>query len=392
MDIALTAAQAAAGLIDSERVVGLATKLCSLHDDIYEQAVAEFIAECLSGDSSIDVHIEDVVADRPNVIATVKGSGDRDPLVLNGHTDASIPNSGWSRDPHSPWIDGTRLFGAGITDMLGAVAAMVAAIEAAPRVDALPGDLILQAVMHHDTIGLGTKYALASEGPSSGYGICGEPSSLAIHTANGGAIKFSVELTGRTAHVSRREEGIDTLAVAVDIHKALGEASFTHDPHPRLPDLPRLLVGQLTSGTAPAAVAEKTVIRGDLRTVPGMTRSEVKAQIDDLVKRLARGEVQHRVTLTAVQKPFIGPTSGPLVETLASVHTAVRGEAPRITSELPGQAFVTDAADMAAAGLESVVYGVGDWHHAPNQFVEVQDLVDSARIYLAMALSLGHKE
>ena len=37
------------------------------------------------------------------------------------------------------------------------------------------------------------------------------------------------------------------------------------------------------------------------------------------------------------------------------------GETARVTNELPGQAFVTDAADLVAAGLETVVYGVGEW-------------------------------
>ena len=164
--------------------------------------------------------------------------------------------------PISRGEEDNRLYGGGVADMLGAVAAMVAAVEAAPAMGGLPGDLLLHATMHHDGTGLGAKYALLTEGPSDGYGICGEPSDLTIHTANGGAFKFEILLTGTPAHVSRMESAIDTLGPAVDVYEALRDHEFEHEPEPRLPDLPRLLIGQLQAGTGPAAVADATAIRG----------------------------------------------------------------------------------------------------------------------------------
>jgi acetylornithine deacetylase/succinyl-diaminopimelate desuccinylase-like protein len=374
--------------IETDRVSELARKLCAIPSPGgAEGAVAEAIAETLS-QPGIEVHIEEVVAGRPNVIATVKGTGSRPPLVLNGHTDAGVHMGGWSHDPFDPWIENGRIYGGGITDMKGAVAAMTAATEAAARVP-LPGDLIFQAVMHHDGSGLGTKYALASEGPREGYAICGEPSGLAIHTGNGGALKFEVLLSGRSAHISRREEGIDTLPVAVAVYQGIAAHTFAHEPHPRLPDLPRLLIGQLTGGEAPAAVADTSVIRGDLRIVPGMDRQAVRAEICSIVEGVRPPDVQARVRIITAHQPFIGVTDGPLVDAIAAAHTAVRGEAPRVTNELPGQAFVTDAASLADAGLDTVVYGASQWHFAPDEYVDIDELADSARVYLAVAATLG---
>jgi acetylornithine deacetylase/succinyl-diaminopimelate desuccinylase-like protein len=374
--------------IETDRVTELARKFCAIPSPGgAEGAVAEAIAETLS-QPGIDVHIEQVVAGRPNVIATVKGSGSRPPLVLNGHIDAGVHMDGWSHEPFDPWVDNGRIYAGGITDMKGAVAAMTAATEAAARMP-LPGDLIFQAVMHHDGSGLGTKYALASEGPHEGYAICGEPSGLTIHTGNGGALKFEVLLSGRSAHISRREDGIDTLPVAVAAYQALTTHAFAHEPHPRLPDLPRMLIGQLTAGEGPAAVADTSVIRGDLRILPGMDRQAVRAEICSVVEQVRPPEVRARVRITTAHQPFIGVTDGPLVDAIVAAHTAVRGQAPRITSELPGQAFVTDAADLAAAGLDTVVYGASQWHYAPDEYVEIDELADSARVYLAVAATLG---
>lgn len=378
----------AVAAVTTERVLALARSLCEIPSPGGEEGrVAELIATILDR-PGIDVHIEDVVAGRPNVIATVRGKGSRPPLVLNGHLDAAMHQEGWSRDPFEPWIDGNRLYAGGLTDMKGAVAAMVAATEAATGIGELPGDLILQTTMHHDGTGLGTKYIFASEGPHEGYGICGEPSSLAIHTANGGTLKFEIALLGQTAHISRREEGVDTLPVAIEIYRALQAHCFAHEPHERLPDLPRLLVGQLQGGYGPAAVADRTVIRGDLRTVPGMDRTAMRAELRALVDEFRPEDVGARVRIIGCHQPFLGATEGPLVDAIVAAHTAVRGSAPAITNGLPGQAFVTDAADMAAAGLETVVYGPCDWRHAPDEWVDIDELVDAARIYLAVAMTL----
>jgi succinyl-diaminopimelate desuccinylase len=271
--------------------------------------------------------------------------------------------------------------------MLGAVASMIAATEAAARVGPPPGDLVFLAVMHHDTIGLGAKYAF-SDGVWPRYGICGEPSCLEIHTANGGAVKFELRLAGRLAHISRLEDGADALAAAVDVTRALRDASLTFEAHPRLPDLPLLLVGELHAGIAPGAVADAAVVRGDIRTLPSMTRQSVRADLERVIAAVVPDDVGWELEFTAVQRSFVGAESGPLVDALAGTHRAVRGEPAAVTSRLPGQAFVTDAADMAAAGIETVVYGPADWRFVPDESVEIEELVDAARVYLGTAMRL----
>ena len=375
--------------VRTERVVELARALCSVPSPLGEEGrVGALVAELLD-QPGIDVHHEEVVAGRPNVIATVRGDGVRPPLVLNGHLDATIQPDGWSRDPFEPWVRDGRVHAGGITDMKGAVASMIAATEAAAALGGLPGDLILQAVMHHDGTGLGTKYALASEGPHEGFAICGEPSGLAIHTGNGGVVKFEIAFAGRSAHVCRAEDGIDTIPAALAVYGALREHRFAHDPHPRLPDLPRMLVGQFVAGTSPAHVAARTVLRGDIRTVPGLDRVAVRRELEAVVAAACPGDVTARVRIVSSHHPFLGATEGALVDAISAGHASLRGGAPRITNELPGQAFVTDAADLVAAGLETVVYGPGEWRHAPDEGVAVDELVDAARVYLGVALSLG---
>lgn len=376
--------------IRTERVVELAHALCAIETPFGgEGELGAFIADTLDR-PGIEVHSEDVVEGRPNITATVRGSGSRAPLVLNGHLDVAVEPEGWAQDPLDPWVEDGRLYGAGITDMKGALASMIAATEAAAELGGLPGDLVLQAVMHHDGTGLGTKYVLASYGPREGYAICAEPSDLKIHTANGGAVKFEVELKGRgNPHVSRSDDAPNTIPAAVAVYNALRVEALEYTPEPRLPDLPRLLIGELSAGFAPVHVAGSAVLRGDIRTVPGLGRDEIADQFTALVDRACPPDVTARVRTLSSHQAFFGASDGVLVDAIRAQHEAVRGQPVEITNEMPGQAFVTDAADLANFGLETVVYGPGVWRHAANESVAVDDLADAARVYLGVALSLG---
>jgi acetylornithine deacetylase len=339
------------------------------------------------------VHSEDVVAGRPNITAIVRGSGSRAPLVLNGHLDTAVEPEGWSQSPYEPWVQGGRIFGGGVTDMKGALASMIAATEAAAEIGRLPGDLVFQAVMHHDGTGLGAKYLLASYGPREGYAICAEPSDLKVHTANAGAVKFEIQLQGRgNPHVSRAEDAPDTIPAALAVYHALRVEALEYMPEPRLPELPRLLIGELSAGSSPAHVAGRAVLRGDIRTVPGLGRDEIARQFSAIVDAACPPEVTARVRTLSSHQTFFGATDGVLVDAIRDRHSAIRGQPLEITNEMPGQAFVTDAADLANFGLETVVYGPGVWRHAANESVAVDDLADAARIYLGVALTLGAEE
>ena len=379
-------ANAIAG-ISRERVVEIARALSSAAQvEGREGPRAEVVASFLEH-PRLDVLVDPVLPGRPNVIARLKGRGTGPALMLNGHIDASIA-PGWTRDPHSPWMDGHRLYGQGVSDMLGGLASMIASMDAAARLDPLPGDLVLLANMYHDSNGLGTKYALASDGNWPRYAINGEPTSLTLMTAHGGCIKFELTLTGRIAHVSRKEQGVDALAAAADIYAALRHMHFTHEPHPRLPSLPKFVVGVMQAGSLPANVADQAALRGDVRTVPGMSWQTVRADLQALLDRAAPTDIPARIGCLVRQRPFLGPTEGPLVEAMAAAHRMVRGAELEINVDRGTQAFVTDASDLAMAGIESVVYGPAEWHHAPHSFIDVDEMTDAARVYLAAAIHL----
>lgn len=374
--------------VDAARATEFARVLTAAEEPDKREGLRAYAIADLLRHPRLDVHVDPVLPGRPNVIVRLRGTGDALGLLLNGHIDAGYVPDGWSHDPLEMWQDGGRLYGGAISDMLGGVAAMMESMIAAAESEPLPGDLVLLANMYHDSNGLGTKYALASEDGWPEFGINGEPTSMSILTQHGGCVKFEVELKGTTAHVSRAADGVDALAAAVDVHRALSQEHWTYEPHAGLSQLPQVLLGTLHAGTAPAAVADRAILTGDIRTVPGQDWQSVRDDLARVLRTLGHDDDDSAIRCLVRQRAFQGPQRGPLFDALSAAHFEVRGTPAEVDVDKAAQCFVTDAVDMAAAGVETLIYGPAAWHYAPDEYIEIHELADAARVYLATASRL----
>lgn len=81
-----------------------------------ERAAAEYIAQVLD-QAGIPAHILFKDPERPNVVARLKGSGRRRPLLLMGHIDTvTVDASKWKFPPFSATRDGGYVYGRGAID------------------------------------------------------------------------------------------------------------------------------------------------------------------------------------------------------------------------------------------------------------------------------------
>ncbi len=338
-----------------------------------------------------EVHLQEVVARRYNVLGIIRGRGGGENLLLNGHLDVPPPVVGWTHDPYAPLVRDGWLYGNGVTDMKGGVAAMVAAGVGILRSGIeLASDLVVAAVMHHDTTGVGTKFLLQSLDVPCHHGIVGEPTDLALQLAHGGACQFELTVTGRTAHVSRREEGVDAIGKMLKLLDRLDDGTFSAARDPRLAYLPRVVIGQIVGGTSPGRTADSCAARGDVRLAPGMSGTTVLRDLQRLIQeaRAKDPELQAAARILLTQTPFMVTDGTPIVEIVRSAHTRVAGQPPRVTTDLPAGSFVTDAADMIRVGIPTVVYGPCEWRMVPDERARVADLLLAARVYAQSALTI----
>jgi acetylornithine deacetylase/succinyl-diaminopimelate desuccinylase-like protein len=98
---------------------------------------------------------------RPNLVSRLQGSGDRAPLLLQGHVDVvTTAAQNWTRPPFSGEVVDGWVWGRGALDMKGGVAMMVSAfLRAATDGAELPGDVVLTVLADEEAGGdFGAKF------------------------------------------------------------------------------------------------------------------------------------------------------------------------------------------------------------------------------------------
>jgi acetylornithine deacetylase len=374
-------------LVDVEVVVDLAQGICRIPSPLGgEKPLAVYVARRLR-ELGFEVELQDVVQDRPNVVAIRRGNPEFQSFMFNGHLDIPEPFGEWSHDPYDPWVADELLFGGGLQDMKGGVASLIAGAAVAAQQDpATSGDVIVTAVMHHDTTGVGTKFFLDQNEWRIDAGVCGEPTDLKVQLFHGGAWAWEITTQGVPRHQSRLEDGVNAITGMMEILRRLTPDALTFEPDPRYPHLPRMVVGMITGGAFTSMTAESCLARGDARYLPSMSVDQMKADF----RRVIGGVVAETPGLSgdirtfAQQWPYEISVDAPVVQSLIAAHTDVVGTPPEVTTGLPSGAFITDAADMIRHGIPTVVYGPCDWNTIPDESVPIADLVTAARVYAAL--------
>ncbi len=376
--------------VDRDALVKLTGDICRIPSPIGDEGpLARFIAAELER-MGFETELQDVIPGRPNVVAIKRGDPAYQSFVFNGHLDVVRPFGQWSHDPFDPWIADDVLHGAGIMDMKGGLAALIAGAGAAANAGlARHGDIVVTAAMHHDTSGVGMKYFLASNSWRLDAGVCGEPTDLKVQLFHGGAWIWEITTTGLGRHQSRLEEGVDAIAGMRRILDRFDRSALTYTPDPRCPYLPRICAGFIQGGEFASVTAETCLARGDVRFMPSMTVDGLKADVQRIIDEVcaATPGLSGRLRTYVQQRPYEIAEDNAAVQRLVAAHTLITGSAPKLTTGLPAGSYISDAADMIRHGIPTVLYGPGDWRITADEGIPIRDLVTAADVYAATCLA-----
>ncbi|WP_079131700.1 M20 family metallopeptidase [Streptomyces nanshensis] len=331
---------------------------------------------------------------RRNLVAVVEGGGGDGPtLMFEGHTDVVTEGrrADWSVDPYGGEIRDGRLWGRGSADMKSGLAAMIHAVRGLELAGPFPGRIVLGVLCDEEGMMLGAKAFAASPRAAGvdGVVVC-EPEGYEVCTSARGGIRLRLELTGVMAHGAMPQEARSPLVAGARIVEALAGveewavARFgTHRHAGAVTVTPTVLhagdPAQLN------VIPAHGLVGVDVRTVPGTGHEELIAEVRRAAVEAA-ATVGVTVELTVVDdRPAIEIAEDhPVVTALAAGHHDVHGSAPAFGA-VPG---TTDGTILTRdAGLPTVVYGPGGkWiAHQKDEFVEVAEIGEYARVYAAAA-------
>lgn len=373
-------------MVDHIRLLSELVAIDSVNPDLVpgaagETEIARYVAGWMAR-AGFEVFIDEAAPGRPSVVGVAHGSGGGRSLMLNAHMD-TVGVAGME-SPHTPRVEGNRLYGRGAYDMKGSLAAILLAAAEAKR-SGLRGDVIVTAVCDEEYASIGTASVLKRWRADAA--IVTEPTGLDLCVAHKGFIWFEVESRGVAAHGSKPEAGLDAIAKMGGVLsglEALDRALRTHPRHALLGS-GSLHASLIRGGQEWSSYPEQCWLAVERRTVPGETLTEAEGQVRSVLDAVMERDPQARLTLRTglSREPFEAPGDAEIVAMLKDEIAAARGAGPRVYGDTPWM----DSALTSVAGIPTVVFGPGgggahavvEWSNLDEVAMAVSILAQVAR-------------
>lgn len=268
-------------------------------------------------------------------------------LVFSTHIDTVPPYIPFSEDEEF-------LYGRGVCDAKGIVAAQVAAAEVL-RGQGLRVGLLFVAGEERDSAGAKTANESAKR---SRFLINGEPTDNRLAIASKGTLRIALRTTGKMAHSAYPELGDSAIHKLVQV---LGKLLAMDLPVSEDVGPSTLNIGQIQGGHAPNVIADRAEAQVLVRLVGD------SAQVRAAILEAATGLAEVDFTL---EIPFVRLRAVPGLPTMVAK-------------------FTTDIPQLTNWG-EPLLLGPGSIHvaHTPFEKVRKSDLLDAVELYINVARQL----
>ena len=356
-----------------------------------EENVAHIIKEKLSE------MVDTVTIDKyGNVIAEITGTG-TSAVMLEGHMDHVPPGTldHWVYPPYSAKIVDEMLYGRGAVDMKGSIASMVAAIQTLAKKER---DTTVYAafVVHEETIeGVAIQKVIKTLKYTPDLVVLGEPSRLDIAVGHRGRCLLAVDITGKTAHASMPDRGINAIEAAAHLIEHLKNLVFFE--HPLLKKATITPIDIVCTPKGLPQLPDRCGLIFDRRLLLDETEKDVINQVDTLLKGMEAKSKITKGTASIVEEARQCWT-GSLLETkdffpawitpekqIATIKKALPHNPQSVIWE-----FSTDGVYTAGkAKIPTIGFGPGDWHfaHQPNEGVPLKELEKAVEGYVTIVES-----
>jgi len=349
---------------------------------------------------------------RWNVIARHEGRSTGDCVHFNSHTDVVAVGEGWTVDPFAGVVIDDRLYGRGACDMKGGLAASIIAAEA--FIDVCPaysGAIEISGTCDEESGGFGGVAYLAEHGwfdPARvQHVIIPEPLNKdRICLGHRGVWWAEVETFGHIAHGSMpflgdcavRHMGAVIEALERDLYPALKQKRTSM---PVVPEGARCATLNINSihggldepevgytGLPSALVPDRCRMVLDRRFIVEENLDDVRQELHAILQSIKkqRTNFDYRVNELFSVLPTMTEQSAPVVSAVAAAVEAQLGHAAEFVVS-PGT-YDQKHIDRIGRLHNCIAYGPGilDLAHQPDEYVGIQDMLDSAMV---MGRTLG---
>jgi succinyl-diaminopimelate desuccinylase len=347
---------------------------------------------------------------RINVVARREGDRPGPCVHFNSHIDVVQTGAGWTMDPFAAVLKDGKVYGRGACDMKGGLAASIIAVEALIDLDCpLPGALEISGTVDEESGGYGGVHYLAERGwfsqPRVDHVIIPEPLNVdRVCIGHRGVWWAEIETHGRMAHGS-----MPFLGDCAVRHMHAFIARLERDLYPRLAarstDMPVVPSGAKhstmninsihggqaqTSGYPAPCVPDSCRIVIDRRLLIEESMEGVKGEMRALLDQLVEEREGFTYDLRDIfeVQPTMADRNGPVARSTAAAIQRVLGRPAEFICS-PGT-YDQKHIDRVGKLRDCIAYGPGilDLAHQPDEYVLVEDMLNSAKVMAMAAHSL----
>jgi succinyl-diaminopimelate desuccinylase len=349
---------------------------------------------------------------RINVIARRSGDAPGPCVHFNSHIDVVQSGRGWTLDPFAAVVKDGRVYGRGACDMKGGLAASIIAVEALiDSAAALPGTLEISGTVDEESGGYGGVHYLAERGwfsaPRVDHVIIPEPLNVdRVCIGHRGVWWAEIETHGRMGHGSMPFLGdcaVRHMHAVVDCFERdlYPKLAARHTDMPVVPSGARhstLNINSIHGGQAEAPgypaplVPDSCRMVIDRRLLIEESIDSVKGEVVELLERLAKDRAGFRYSIRDIfeVRPTMADRNGPVARSTAAAVRRVLGRDPEFICS-PGT-YDQKHIDRVGKLRDCIAYGPGilDLAHQPDEYVVIDDMVNSAKVMALAARALLH--
>ncbi len=347
---------------------------------------------------------------RINVIARYEGGLPGPTVHFNSHIDVVDAGNDWTVEPFAGLVRDGRVYGRGACDMKGGLAASIVAVES--YIEAHPtfaGAIEISGTVDEESGGFGGVAYLAKLGyfsqPRVDHVIIPEPLNKdRICLGHRGVWWAEIETKGEMAHGSMpflgdcavRHMGAVLSALETDLFPALSKKRTAMPVVPEGAKQSTMNINSIHggqsdnySGLPSPNVPDSCKIIIDRRFLIEEDIADVKREITDILNRLQweRPKFEYSIRDLMEVQPLMTSRDAPVARAIAKGIEAILGRAPAYVVS-PGS---YDQKHIARLGHlhDCIAYGPGqlDLAHRPDEWIGIQDMVESAQV---MAIALDH--
>jgi len=331
--------------------------------------------------------------ERVNICAA-KNCGADKMLLINTHLDVVPASASWSVPPFECTEKDGRIFGRGVADSKGGVAALFTVLSAIDELDIKPRYNLNIALTTDEEMGpySGLCYLADLGKLKADYFLSMDGDSDNITIASNGNVDWQIDVFGKSYHSGSSFLGVNAIEKAVPVMNGLLElkakvetrrskvpASMAISQNAGIDTLmPVLNINVINGGVKQNIVPDRCTLKGDRRYIPEEKFSDVCKEMNDAISIVMKKhpDIDLKMSCDNIYAPMLTDMNNPWVKEIKRVADEVTGRDMKCTG---AQGSLDVAYAVKATGLPACCFGIGRSMesnvHADNENIRVEDMV-----------------